>query len=53
MPIFRPNVLTVLLEYIDILKSEWEHKINIWEGHPALCYAILLYFILNLAIVAN
>ena len=39
--------------YIDLSKSEWQHKINIWEGHPALCYTILLYFILSLATVAN
>ena len=49
----RHNVPTVLLENIDLLKSEWQHKINIWEGRPALFYTILLYFILSLAIVTN
>ena len=49
----KPNVLTVLLEYNDLFKSEWQHKTNIWVGQPALCHIILLYFILRLAIVAN
>ena len=53
MTIFRINVLTVLLEYIDLFKSEWQHKANIWEGHPAIYYAVLLYLILSLAIVTK
>ena len=32
MPILRLYVLSVLLEYIDLFKSEWQHKTNIWEG---------------------
>ena len=49
----RPNVLTVLLEYIDLFQFEWQHKIDIWEGLPCLYHSILLYFILWIAIVVN
>ena len=54
MPMFRrPNVLTVLLEYSELPKSEWQHEINIWEGHPSLCYTILLDLILSLTNAAK
>ena len=54
MPIFtRPNVLIVLLEYINLFQSEWQHEATIWEGYPALCHYILLYFIIGIAIVTN
>ena len=28
----NPNVLIIILEYIDLLQSEWQHETNIWEG---------------------
>ena len=46
----RLNVLIVLLEYIDLLPFELQHKRNIWEGRPSF---ILLFSILSLPIVAN
>ena len=30
----RLNVLIVLLEYIYLFQSEWQHKTNILEGLP-------------------
>ena len=29
----RLNVLIILLEYIDLFQSEWQHEANIWEGY--------------------
>ena len=30
----RPNLLIVLLEYIDCFQSEWQHEPNILQGLP-------------------
>ena len=50
----RPNTVTVLLEYIDLFQSEWQHEtISVWEGNPALYHNILLYCIVSLAIVTK
>ena len=45
--------LIILLYYIDVFPLEWQQERYIWEGHPALYYTILLYFILSLAIITN
>ena len=35
MPILtRPNMLNILLEYIDLFQSKCKHETNIWEGLP-------------------
>ena len=49
----RPNVLIVLLEYIDLFQSKYQHETIIWEGCPVLYHSILLYFILSMATVVN
>ena len=46
---FKTNVLTVLLECIDLLKSEWQNKIKHLQGAPYH----LLHYIASIAIVAN
>ena len=46
------NALTILLEGIDVLFSEWQHKKFL--GGAALSFTILYrYFILSIAVVAN
>ena len=47
----RLNVLILLLEYIDLFQSQWQHETNIWKGYPALYQFVLLYFILCIAII--
>ena len=47
----RLKVLTVLL-CID-LQSEWQHKNKHLGGYRALYYSLLLYSILNIAIIAK
>ena len=49
----KPNVMIVLLEYIDLFQSEWQHETNIWEGLPSslLFYIVVFYF--SIAIVTN
>ena len=32
---YIPNVLVVLLEYIDLFQSEWQRETNIWESRVA------------------
>ena len=50
----RPNVLIVLLGYIDLFQFKWQHEMNIWEGLPYLYHFILLYlFLKHIAIVTN
>ena len=39
----RPSALTVLLEYIDSVQFEWQHKTNIWERLPCPYHFILPY----------
>ena len=35
MPILaRPNVLIVLLEYINFFQFEWQHETDFWERLP-------------------
>ena len=46
-------MLIVLLEYIDLFQSEWQHETNIWEGYPAIYHSILLHFILSIGIITN
>ena len=54
MPILtRPNVLVVLLEYIDFSSLSDNLKKAFGRGYPALYRSILLYFILSVAIVTN
>ena len=48
MPILlRPDVLVVLLEYID-LQSQWQYKTNNWEGLP--CHLPLHIAVVHLGI---
>ena len=49
----RPNVLIVLLEYIDLFNPSDNMKHSFGRGYPVLYHSILLYFILSLAVVAN
>ena len=49
----QTGVLIVLLEYIDLFQSEWQHETNIWEGLNCFYHSILLYFILSIAIITN
>ena len=49
----RPNVLTALLEYIDLLQSKYQDKTNKHPAYPALYHSALLYFILIIAFVVN
>ena len=49
----RPNVLIVLLEYIDFFNPSDKLKQSFGRGCPALYHSILLYFILSMAIVAK
>ena len=46
----KPNVLPALLENINLIANT---KQTFWMGYPALYQSILLYFILNIATVAN
>ena len=46
-----PNVLVVLLEYIDLFNLRGSMKETFGSGYPALYHSILLYFILSIAIV--
>ena len=47
MPFFNKaklNVLIILLEYINLFQSEWQHETNIWEGLPcALPFYIAVF----------
>ena len=49
----RPHMVTVLLEYNDLIQSEWQHKTKVWEGNPALYHTVLLYSIVSIANVAK
>ena len=50
----RPNIVTVLLEYINLFNLSSNIKqLSIWKGDPAIYHTILLYFIVSLAIVAT
>ena len=49
----RPNVLIVLLEYIDLFNPSDNMKQSFGRGCPVLYHSTLLYFILSVAIVAN
>ena len=49
----RPNVLIVLLEYIEHFNLSDNMKQSFGRDCPVLYYAIMLYFILNMAIVTN
>ena len=49
----RPNVLIVLLEYIDLQQSEWQHETNILEGLPCPLPFYNAEFYLSIAIVIN
>ena len=41
----KPNVMIVLLEYIDLFQSEWQHETNIWEGLPySLPFYIAVFY---------
>ena len=53
MPILRLYVLSVLLEYIDLFKSEWQHKTNIWEGLPCPLPFYIAVVHLSIVTVAN
>ena len=44
MPIFRPNVPTVLLEYIDLFESKWQHKHLGGAPCPLLHYIATFHF---------
>ena len=45
----RPNMVTVLLEYNNLIQSEWKHKTKVLEGNPALYHTVLLYSIVRIA----
>ena len=49
----RLDMLTVLLEYIKLFQSEWQHETNIWEGLPCPLPFYIAVVHLNIAIVAN
>ena len=49
----RPNVLIVLLEYIDLFNLKGNMKQIFGRGYPALYHSLLLYFILSITIVTN
>ena len=49
----RTKVLIVLLEYIDLFQSEWQHETNIWEGLPCPLLFYIAVFDLSIAIVTN
>ena len=54
MPIFtRQDVLTVLLEYIDLFQSEWQHETNVYEGLPCPLPFYIAVVHLRIATVAN
>ena len=55
MPIFNKTiyVLTVVLEYIDLYQSEWQHETNIWVGYPAFLPFCIAVVHLSIATVAN
>ena len=42
----RPNVLIVLLDYIDYYNLSGQHETNIWEGlpFPLLFYIAVFHF---------
>ena len=42
----RSKVLVVLLEYINLIQSEWQHETDIWEELPCplpVCSNLLLF----------
>ena len=48
----RPNVLIVLLEYIDLFQSDYSNMQQTFgRRYPTLYHSILLYFILSIATV--
>ena len=49
----KPNVLIVLLEYIDLFNPSDDMKQSDGRGCPALYHSILQYFILSMAILAQ
>ena len=49
----RPNILIVLLEYLDLFSPSDNMKQPFGRGCPVLYHSILLYFSLSLATVAN
>ena len=54
MPILtRPDVLIVLLEYIDLFNQIGNMKQRFGRGYPALYHSIFLQFILSVATVAR
>ena len=46
-------MLIVLLEYIDLFNLNANMKQTFGRGYPTLYHSILLYFILNTAIINN
>ena len=44
-----PNELTVLLEYIDLFQSEWQHVTTIWEG--LLCPLLFFYIVFKFNLI--
>ena len=48
--LIRPNVLIVLLEYIDLIDNM---KQTFGRGYASLSHSLLLYFILSIATVTN
>ena len=49
----RANVLTVLLEYIDLFNLSGNMKQTFGRGYPALYHSILLHFLLIIAIITK
>ena len=49
----RPNVLIVLLKYIDLFCLSGNMKQTFGRGYHALYHSVLLYFILSIAIATN
>ena len=48
----RPNVVIVLLEFIDLLQFEGQHETNIWEGLPCpLPFYIAVFHFKHIAIM--
>ena len=43
------NVLIVLLEYIDLFQSEWQHETTFVRVYPAFYHSTLVYLTLSIA----
>ena len=39
-----PIVLIILLQYIDLFQSKWQHETIIWEGLPCSLFCIAVFY---------